>query len=112
MATGTRATLDLSTLDPLQLALAAETAARASLGDAATLGACSERPTGDATARALELGQALAILALLMGVLDENWDVFEPVLEACLRGDLVAVEEAAPARSRGDERPALSLVAR
>ncbi|MCJ2088358.1 hypothetical protein MKK88_20555 [Methylobacterium sp. E-005] len=112
MAAGTRATLDLSTLDPLQLALAAETAARATLGDAAMLGACSERQTGDATARTLELGQALAILALLMGVLDENWDVFEPVLAACLRGDRVEVEDAAPERARGDERPALVLVAR
>lgn len=104
--------LDLSILDPLQLALAAETAARATLGDAAMLGACSDRPTAGATARALELGQALAILALLMGVLDENWDVFEPVLEACLRGDRVEVEEAVPERARGDERPALALVAR
>ncbi|MCJ2022132.1 hypothetical protein MKK84_32820 [Methylobacterium sp. E-065] len=104
--------LDLSTLDPLQLALAAETAARATLGDAAMLGACSERPTGDATARALELGQALAILAVFMGVIDENWDVFEPVLAACLRGDRIDLEEGVLERARGDERPALALVAR
>lgn len=112
MAADTRATLDLSTMDPLQLAFAAETAARASLGDAAILGACTERPTAGGTARALELGQALAILALLMGVLDENWDIVEPVLAACLRGDRVEVEDAVPVRRRGDERPALALVAR
>ncbi|MGU3668463.1 hypothetical protein ACLBX9_30140 [Methylobacterium sp. A49B] len=50
MAADTRATLDLSTIDPLQLALAAETAARASLDAAGILGACSERPTAEEAA--------------------------------------------------------------
>ncbi|QGY02351.1 hypothetical protein MMSR116_11045 [Methylobacterium mesophilicum SR1.6/6] len=112
MGADTRATLDLSTIDPLHLALAAETAARASLDAAGIFGACSERPTARPTVRMIEHGQAMATLARLMAVLGQNWEVIEPVLEACLRGDIVAIEEAAPVRAGRDERPALALVAR
>ena len=104
--------LDLSTLDPLHLALAAETAARASLDAAGILVGCSERPTHRATVRAIEHGQALVDLARFMGFVAEHHEALLPVLLALQEGSVVAVEEAPPVRRREDGRPALALVAR
>jgi len=107
-----RETLDLSTIDPAQLAHAAETAARVNLAAAGILGACSERSTMRATVRAIEHGQALASLARLMGFVAEHYETLLPVFLALQEGSVVAVEEAVPARGSRDERPALALVAR
>ncbi|KTS11043.1 hypothetical protein SB2_28500 [Methylobacterium radiotolerans] len=112
MAAGARETLDLSTIDPAQLAHAAETAARVNLAAAGILGACSERSTMRATVGKIEHGQALASLALLMAFVAEHYETLLPVFLALQEGSVVAVEEAAPVRARGDERPALAVVAR
>src|SRR4051812_44601652 len=47
--------------------------------------------------------------ALLIAFVAEHWAVLEPVFLAVADGSVVAVEEAAPVRARGDERPALAL---
>ncbi len=112
MGAGARETLDLSTIDPAQLAHAAETAARVNLAAAGILGACSERSTMRAAVRKIEHGQELASLALLMGFVAEHYATLLPVFLALQEGSVVAVEEAAPVRARGDERPALAVVAR
>ena len=112
MGVDARQTLDLSTIDPAHLALAAETAARVNLAAAGILGACSERSTMRATVRKIEHGQALASLALLMGFVAEHYETLLPVFLALQEGSVVAVEEAAPVRASRDERPALTVVAR
>ncbi|MEE7459938.1 hypothetical protein MFUR16E_00550 [Methylobacterium fujisawaense] len=112
MAAGARETLDLSTIDPAQLAHAAETAARVNLAAAGILGACSERSTMRATVRKIEHGQALASLALLMTFVAEHYEILLPVFLAIQEGSVVAVEEAAPTRASWDERPVLAVVAR
>lgn len=104
------ATLDLSAIDPLRLALAAETAARASLNAAGILGACPERNTGGATRRAIEHGQAMADAARFLAFIAEHHEALLPVLVALQEGSVVAVEEAPPVRRREDGRPALALV--
>ncbi|MEE7493038.1 hypothetical protein [Methylobacterium oryzae] len=112
MAAGARETLDLSTIDPAHLALAAETAAWVNLAAAGILGACSERSTLRATGRAIEHGQALASIARLMGFVAEHYASLLPVFLALQEGSVVAVEEAVPARASRDERPPLAVVAR
>ena len=104
--------LDLAKIDPAQLAHAAETAARVNLAAAGILGACSERSTMRAAVRKIEHGQALASLARLMGFVTEHYETLLPVFLALQEGSVVAVEEAAPVRARGDERPPLAVVAR
>jgi hypothetical protein len=112
MAAGARENLDLSTIDPAQLAHAAETAARVNLAAAGIIGACSERSTMQATVRKIEHGQALASLARLIAFVAEHYQTLLPVFLALQEGSVVAVEEAAPARASRDERPALAVVAR
>jgi len=102
--------LDLSTIDPLRLALAAEAAARASLNAASILGGCPERPTHRATVRAIEHGQAMADAARFLAFIAEHHEALLPVLVALQEGSVVAVEEAPPVRRREDGRPALALV--
>jgi hypothetical protein len=104
--------LDFSTADMLRLALTAETAARASLADAGILGACSERSTLRATTRVLDESRDFVAIARLLATLGQHWDVIEPVLAALAAGDRVEIEEAAPVRARGDERPTLAVVNR
>lgn len=112
MAAGARETLDLSTIDPAQLAHAAETAARVNLAAAGILGACSERSTMRAAVRKIEHGQALASLARLIGFVAEHYETLLPVFLALQEGSVVAVEEAAPVRASKGDRPALAVVAR
>lgn len=112
MAAGARETLDLSTIDPAQLAHAAETAARVNLAAAGILGACSERSTMGAAVRKIEHGQALASLARLIGFVAEHYETLLPVFLALQEGSVVAVEEAAPVRASKGDRPALAVVAR
>ncbi|MGX9983923.1 hypothetical protein [Methylobacterium fujisawaense] len=102
--------LDLSTIDPLGLALAAETAARASLNAAGIIGGCTERATHRATVRAIEHGQAMADVARFFAFVAEHYEALLPVLVALQEGSVVAVEEAPPMRRREDGRAALALV--
>lgn len=110
--------LDLSTLDLPSLAMAAERSAQRDFDDlilALSFAARVDLSWVGVQRQALHLrAQAndAATNALLIAFVAEHWAVLEPVLTALAAGDRITVEEGVPERARGDERPALALVAR
>lgn len=109
---------DLSALDLPSLAMAAEHSAQRDFDDlilALSFAARVDLSWVGVQRQAMHLrAQAndAATNALLIAFVAEHWAVLEPVLSALAAGDRVEVEEVAPVRATGDERPALALVAR